>query len=100
MFAGTAIVGTLGGAFGVSGLGPLQGTGKNVFAAALVCVALALAAAVVARVPYRMVVNRWSLESLEEGFEKMVTFRFRALVTAGGLFALAIILAGLAPLFS
>ena len=100
MFTAAVVVGSLGGAFGVSGFGPLDGTGKKVFGASVVCLALSLAFAAAARVPYRVVVNRWSLKSLSEGFEKIVKFRSRALIAAAAFFVVALILAGVAPLFS
>ena len=94
------LVGSLGSAFGVSGLGPLAGTGQKLFAAALVCLAVALALAVAARIPYRVTVNRWSLEDLDAAFAKMVKFKSYSLIGAGVLFAASLVLAALAPLFS
>jgi hypothetical protein len=97
LFASTAVVGTLAAGFGLSGLDALSQRGRNVFAAAVISVALSLVLATVARIPKRLDVDRFSPESMQDALTEMVVLRGRLLAAAGMLFALALLLAGLAP---
>lgn len=98
LFSSTAIVGTLGAGLGVTGLNHLGAAGRRTFAIAVVCVSVALALAVLARIPFPMKVNRYSFESLRIAHERAAKFRFKVLLFAGALFAAALILAGLSPI--
>jgi hypothetical protein len=100
LFASTAIVGALGAGFGVTGLNHLHGTGKGLFVAAVVSLSVSLAFAAFARTPFRVRVNRYQLGDLRAAHEKVATVRFWLLSIAAVLFALALMLAGLAPAFS
>lgn len=100
LFATTAVVGTLGAAFGISGLNDLSGTGKRLFATAVLCLGVSLALAALARAPRKVFVNRYSLESMQDTLGRLVKFRQRVLTGAALLFAAALVLAGLAPLLS
>jgi hypothetical protein len=97
VFASTAVVGTLAAGFGLSGLDDLSERGRNVFAAAVMSVAMSLVLATLARIPKRLDVNRFSPESMQDALRQMVVLRGRLLAGAGILFAVALLLAGLAP---
>jgi hypothetical protein len=98
LFSSTAIVGTLGAGFGATGLNHLGKDGKHLFALAVVCVSLSLALALLARIPFPLHVNRYSFDSLKAAHERAAKCRFWALLFAGLLFAVALILAGLSPI--
>jgi hypothetical protein len=100
LFATAAVVGTLGASFGVSSANALTGTGKTMFACAVALVGGTLALAALARLPVRRRVNRYSDVSLASSVEALAKFRGALLLLAALLFALALILAGLSPLFS
>lgn len=100
LFAVTAVVGTLGASFNVSGANNLSGTGKTLFAWAVVCVGGSLALAALARLPLGRHVNRYSDVSLAAHVAFVTKLRGGLLGGAAALFALALILAGLSPLLS
>lgn len=100
LFAIAALVGTLGASFGVSGANDLAGTGKRMFAVAVAAVGVSLALAALARLPLPGRVNRYSDVSLDSYVGRLVKIRGWLLFFAAGLFAAALVLAGLSPLFS
>lgn len=98
LFASAAVVGALGTSLGVSGANQLDGTGKKVFALAVVLVAVSLALAAIARLPRRVQINRYSAEDMAANIGRLTTFRGRLLFWAAGCFVVGLILAGVAPL--
>ena len=100
LFAMAAVVGTLGTSFGVSGANDLTGLGRTMFAIGVASLGVSLAIAALARLPMSIRVNRNSPDSLASGVSKLVRTRAAMLFIAAILFALALVLAGLAPLFS
>jgi hypothetical protein len=100
LFAIAAVVGTLGTSFGVSNANDLTGAGRRLFAWAVACIGVSLALAALARLPVPRRVNRYSPPSLEAHTSFAVKLRGGLLLAAGVLFAGALILAGLSPLFS
>jgi hypothetical protein len=95
----SGVIGGVAALLGVSNWASLKGTKQDVFAAAVVCLALSLALAVVAKIPYRIHVNRWSLQSLQQNYAKIVRFKSWTLIGSGALFAVALILVASAPFF-
>lgn len=100
LFAIAATVGTLGASFGVSNANKLAGTGKTLFGCAVAAVGISLALTALARLPLSRDVNRYSDVSLSEHVSGVTRVRGRLLTVAALLFALALVLAGLSPLFS
>jgi hypothetical protein len=100
LFASAAIVGALGTSFGVSGANDLSGWGKTLFALAVAAVGVSLALSAFARLPLRITVNRYSPEEMASSIGRLTTIRGRLLAAAASLFALGLVLAALAPLFS
>jgi hypothetical protein len=100
LFATAAVVGTLGASFGVSSANTLTGEGKRMFAYAVACIGVSLGLAALARLPLRIRVNRYSDVSLAARVATLTKRRGRLLFLAALLFAAALILAGLSPLFS
>lgn len=100
LFAAAAIVGALGTSFGVSGANDLTGWGKRLFALAVGSVGVSLALAAFARLPLPIKVNRYSPEDMAEQVGRLAKIRGCLLAIAATLFALGLVLAGLAPLFS
>jgi hypothetical protein len=100
LFVTAAIVGTLGASFGVARDDDLTGTGKRMFSWAVALVGISLALAAMARLPLPRRVNRYSDVSLREHVAFVLKVRGVLLFLAALLFASALVLAGLAPLFS
>lgn len=100
LFPTSAVVGTLGASFGVSGANSLTGTGRALFGWAVGCVAASLALSALARMPLRGCVYIFSRESLASHVDRVVSIRGVLLTVAGILFASGLLLAGLSPLFS
>ena len=100
LFAIAAVVGTLGTSFGVSKANDLTGVGRTMFALAIASVGVSLALAALARLPMPRRVNRYSPPSMEAHIALATKLRFWLLLVAGLLFALALVLSGLSPLFS
>ena len=100
LFPTAAVVGTLGASFGVSGANSLTGTGRTVFAIAVVLVAVSLAFAATARLPLPKRVYLYSRESMASHVDRVVLVRGALLAIAAALFAGGLVLAGLAPLLS
>ena len=100
LFAATAIFGALGTSFGVSGANDLTGSGRTMFAWAVAIVGVSLALAALARLPVPRRVNRYSDVSLQDHVAFAMKLRGGLLLSAGLLFAAALVLAGLSPLFS
>ena len=100
LFSATAVVGSLGAAFGVSGVGDLGGNGKRLFVGAILSLAVSLALAAISRTPIWTRVYVYSPSSLNAALESIVRTRFWLLVAGSVFFSVALVLAGLAPLFS
>ena len=100
LFAIAAVVGTLGTSFGVSKANDLTGVGRTMFALAIASVGVSLALAALALLPIPRRVNRYSPPSMEARIALATKLRFWLLLVAGLLFALALVLSGLSPLFS
>lgn len=100
LFGAAAIAGSLGGAFGVTGLTHLQGAGKTLFALSILCLGVSLALATLARIPIWVRHNPYSPDSLERAFQDLGQLRGNVLRAGGLLFGAALVLAALAPLFS
>lgn len=100
LFAAAAIVGTLGTGFGVSSANDLAGNGKRVLALAVALVGISLALAALVRLPLPITVNRYSDVDLASKVARLVKIRGVILGVAAVLFAIGLILAGLAPLAS
>jgi hypothetical protein len=100
LFVIAAVVGTLGTSFGISQANDLTGTGRKMFAWGVASVGVSLALAALARLPVPKRVNRYSPPSMEAHIAFAVRLRGWLLLAAGLLFALALVLAGLSPLFS
>jgi hypothetical protein len=100
LFVIAATFGALGTSFGVSNANDLTGTGRKMFAWAVASVGVSLALAALARLPVRRRVNRYSDVSLQAHVAFAVSLRGGLLLCAGLLFAAALVVAGLSPLFS
>jgi hypothetical protein len=100
LFLVAAVVGTLGTSFGVSEANDLTSTGRRMFAWAVASVGVSLALAAFARLPVPRRVNRYSPASMQSHVSFAVRFRGWLLFFAALFFALALVLAGLSPLFS
>jgi hypothetical protein len=100
LFGITAVVGTLGASFGVSGANDLTGSGRTLFAWAVALVGVSLAFAALARLPLPIRVNRYSDVSLARHVLILVQVRGVMLTFAALLFAAGLVLAGLSPLVS
>jgi hypothetical protein len=100
LFVIAATFGALGASFGVSGANDLTGTGRRMFAWAVASVGVSLAFAALARLPVPKRVNRYSDVSLAGYVAFVVMLRGALLLCAGLLFAIALVVAGLSPLFS
>jgi hypothetical protein len=100
LFVIAAVVGTLGTSFGISKANDLTGTGRTMFAWAVALVGGSLALAVLARLPVPKRVNRYSPSSMQAHVVFATRLRGGLLLVAGLLLALALVLAGLSPLFS
>jgi hypothetical protein len=100
LFAIAAVVGTLGTSFGVSKANDLSGAGRTMFAWAVASIGVSLALAALARLPVPRRVNRYSPASMQAHVAFAVRLRGGLLFVAALLFALALVLSGLSPLFS
>lgn len=100
LFPTAAVVGTLGVSFGVSSANSLSGVGRWLFAIAVAAVGVSLALAALARLPLPKRVNLYSRQDLASHIERVVMLRGGLLIAAAGFFAIALVLAGLSPLFS
>ncbi len=86
--------------FGVSKANDLTGAGRTMFAWAVASVGVSLALAALARLPVPKRANRYSPPSMQAHIAFAVRLRGWLLSIAGLLFAFALALAGLSPLFS
>jgi hypothetical protein len=100
LFVIATVLGTLGTSFSVSQANDLTGTGRTMFAWAVASVGVSLALAALARLPVPRRVNRYSPASMEAHVAFAVRLRGGLLLLAAMLFAAALVLAGLSPLFS
>lgn len=100
IFTITAIIGTFGAAFSNSAMNGLTGTGARLFFSAIAATSLSLALSVIQRAINVGKVNWASLDDMLKRAESAMRLK-RAFAWAGGVsFALALFLAGLAPMFS
>jgi hypothetical protein len=100
LFTIAAFIGSLGAAFSNAALKGLAGTGVMVFFLAIVATGISLALAVVQRSVDIPKVNWQSLEDMLEKTERTLRIKRAIALVAGASFAIAILLAGLAPLLS
>lgn len=100
LFASAGIVGVLGSGFGLSKANNLHGSGRRLFAWAVVCLGLSLALAALARLPILQRVNRYSPEDMRSALHTLYFVRCGLLAGSALLFAAALALAGFAPLES
>jgi len=100
LFGSAAAVGSLGAGFSASRLSHLTGAGQRIFAAAIICLALSLATAALARIPQRKHIHRGSMATMRRALDEIVRWRYRCLFIAAILLAVALVLAAIAPLFS
>lgn len=100
LFTLTAVIGTLGAAFSNAALKSLSGTGAVLFFLAIVATGASLALAVILRDIDVPVANWQSLEDMIEKAQTSLRTKRKLAWCAGISFAVAILLAGLAPLIS
>jgi hypothetical protein len=97
LFTITAVIGTLGAAFSNSALKTLRGAGVTLFFLAIVATALSLAFAVIQRSIDLRKVNWHSLDDMLKKTESALHAKRFLAWCAGTSFAVALVLAGLAP---
>ena len=100
LFPTAAVVGTLGASFGVSNANSLTGAGRTMFALSVAGVGISLGLAALARLPLPKRVYLYSREDMGSHIDRVVMVRGGLLIVAAALFATALVLAGLSPLFS
>jgi hypothetical protein len=100
LFTIATIVGTLGAAFSSAALKNLQGYGSVLFFAAIAATGASLALAVILRTIEPRDANWQNLEDMLEKTADALKVKRRLAWSAGGLFAIAIVLAGISPLAS
>lgn len=100
LFATSAIVGVLGAAFSNKAFQELEGNGRVLFAVAIVMTAASLASAAQIVAPKWETINRSDIQSMRDALKGQFRQRRRYSRMAALFFALALLLAGAAPLFS
>lgn len=100
LFGSVAIVGTLGAAFGGTTLAALQGPGAGLFGLAVAAVGFSLALATLALSPRPGSVQPDSAKSIEDALYARIRRRGWMLTIGGILFAVALVAASVAPMFS
>jgi hypothetical protein len=100
LFTTITVVGTLAAAFSNTALKGLSGTGVKLFFIAVGFVGLSLALAIILRGVEPKDPNWQSLDDMLDKSKRAVLSKRRLAWAAGGLFAVAIVLAALAPIFS
>jgi hypothetical protein len=100
LFPTAAVVGALGAGFGASSANSLDGTGRTLFAVAVALVGGSLALAALARLPLPGRVFLYSRQSMAVHVDRVVMLRGVLLTLAAILFSIALVVAGISPLFS